>query len=119
MTTIQPIINTTALDRLLPFYQDVLGGKEFQRVPEEGDTFFLGLKLGDSELGLVVDENATPGEPQRILLSIEVPDVDALLPRVEAAGGQVLGPPTDMPWGQRVAHVTDPDGNMVNLTKWI
>ena len=23
----------------------------------------------------------------------------------------------DMPWGQRVAHIKDPDGNVVNLTQ--
>jgi len=23
----------------------------------------------------------------------------------------------DMPWGQRVAHIQDPDGNTVNLTE--
>ena len=28
----------------------------------------------------------------------------------------MLGPPNDMPWGQRVAHIQDPDGNTVNLT---
>ncbi|HCT78552.1 MAG TPA: extradiol dioxygenase [Micromonosporaceae bacterium] len=118
MTTIQPMISTTDLDRLLGFYQEVLGATEFQRVPEEGPVFFVGLKVGDSELGLVVNDRATPGE-QRILLSVEVPDVDGLLAKVEAAGGKVLGSPNDMPWGQRVAHVTDPDGNTVNLTKWI
>ena len=30
---------------------------------------------------------------------------------------RVLGPPNDMPWGQRVAHILDPDGNTVNLTE--
>ncbi|GAB2577023.1 hypothetical protein Aab01nite_12190 [Paractinoplanes abujensis] len=39
-----------------------------------------------------------------------------MLPRVEASGGRVLGPTGDMPWGQWVAHVHDPDGNLVNLT---
>jgi predicted enzyme related to lactoylglutathione lyase len=29
----------------------------------------------------------------------------------------VLGPLNDMPWGQRVAHIQDPDGNTINLTE--
>jgi uncharacterized glyoxalase superfamily protein PhnB len=29
----------------------------------------------------------------------------------------VQGPPNDMAWGQRVAHVQDPDGTTVNLTQ--
>jgi predicted enzyme related to lactoylglutathione lyase len=57
------------------------------------------------------------GEPVRMLLSIDVPDVDALLPRVEGLGGHAKGPANDMPWGQRVAHIADPDGNAVNLTQ--
>jgi predicted enzyme related to lactoylglutathione lyase len=52
-----------------------------------------------------------------MLLSIEVPDVTALLERVAALGGTVQGPANDMPWGQRVAHIADPDGNVVNLTQ--
>jgi predicted enzyme related to lactoylglutathione lyase len=119
MATIQPIITTSDLARLHRFYADVLGATELTRVPEQGDLFYLVLQLGDSELGLVVNDEAASGEGRRILLSVEVPDVDALLPVVERAGGRVLGPPNDMPWGQRVAHVTDPDGNPVNLTRWI
>jgi predicted enzyme related to lactoylglutathione lyase len=57
------------------------------------------------------------GEPGRMLLSIEVPDVDALLPTVEDLGGESTSGANDMPWGQRVAHIKDPDGNVVNLTQ--
>ena len=88
-------------------------------MPQEGDLFYLGLTVGDSELGLVVNDKSTPSGTQRLPLSIEVADVDDALARVEPAGGTVLGPPNDMPWGQRVAHCTDPDGNKINLTKWI
>jgi predicted enzyme related to lactoylglutathione lyase len=119
MTTIQPIVSTTDFDRVLHFYQHVFGATEFRRMPEEGDVFYVGLTVGDSELGLVVNEKSAPGGTQRLLLSIEVADVDDALARVEPAGGTVLGPPNDMPWGQRVAHCTDPDGNKINLTKWI
>lgn len=53
----------------------------------------------------------------RIQLSIGVDDVDETLGRVEALGGSVRSGPNDMPWGQRVAHIQDPDGNPVNLTQ--
>ena len=46
-----------------------------------------------------------------------VGDVDALLDTVRRLGGTVVAPPTDMPWGQRVGHILDPDGNTVNLTQ--
>ncbi|GAA1615520.1 VOC family protein [Actinoplanes couchii] len=114
--TIHPIAGTPDLPRMRAFYQEVLGAIQARRVPEEGPEFYVELRIGDSTLGLVRQEDAETGSPVRIILSAEVPDVDALLPVVEASGGTVTGPPNDMPWGQRVAHVLDPDGNMLNLT---
>jgi predicted enzyme related to lactoylglutathione lyase len=115
--TIRPIIVTADLDRLLAFYAGLLGAKELMRFPEEGPVFYVGLELGDSELGLSSDASVVAGEPGRMLLSIDVPDVDALLPQVEPLGGTAVGGANDMPWGQRVAHIKDPDGNVVNLTQ--
>ncbi|QSB14233.1 VOC family protein [Natronosporangium hydrolyticum] len=117
MPTVQPIISTPNLDRLYAFYQQLLDAVQTTRFPADGPVFFIGLKLGDSEFGLVNEADTDLSTPSRILLSIEVDDVDPLLDQVAAAGGRVLGPPTDMPWGQRVAHIHDPDGNMVNLTQ--
>jgi predicted enzyme related to lactoylglutathione lyase len=117
-SSVQPVLVSRDLDRLAAFYRSLLDAVETQRVPAEGPTFFLGLRIGDSDLGVVADANAPDG-PQRMLLSIMVPDVDALLPRVDELGGHVEGPPNDMPWGQRVAHVQDPDGNAVNLTQQV
>jgi predicted enzyme related to lactoylglutathione lyase len=115
--TIQPVIMTRDLDRLLGFYTALLGAVEASRVPDEGPAFYVGLRVGNSELGLVAQADAATGTAQRILLSVDAGDVDALLERVEALGGHVLGQPNDMPWGQRVAHITDPDGNAINLTQ--
>jgi predicted enzyme related to lactoylglutathione lyase len=118
-STIQPVILTPDLDRLLTFYTATFDAKEVGRVPADGPTFYVGLQIGDSTLGIVADNGADveAGDRQRILISVEVDDVDVLLPQIEGAGGRVEGPPNDMPWGQRVAHVQDPDGNGVNLTQ--
>jgi predicted enzyme related to lactoylglutathione lyase len=115
--TIRPVIVTNDLDRLLAFYTGLLGAKEVMRFPEDGPVFYVGLSLGDSELGLSSDADVQPGSPGRILLSIEVPDVDVLLPNVSGLGGESTSGANDMPWGQRVAHIKDPDGNVVNLTQ--
>ncbi|KJK33341.1 extradiol dioxygenase [Lentzea aerocolonigenes] len=113
---IQPIIITPNLGSVQAFYEQVLGAVEVARYPEDGPVFYKTLQIGDAELGLVA-EGADTSVPPRITLSIDVADVNALLPLVEPAGGRVLGPSNDMPWGQRVAHVFDPDGNPVNLTQ--
>ena len=115
--TIRPVIVTKDLDRLLAFYTGLLGAKEVIRFPEHGPVFYVGLSLGDSELGLSSDADVQPGSPGRMLLSIEVPDVDVLLPNVSGLGGESTSGANDMPWGQRVAHIKDPDGNVVNLTQ--
>ncbi len=114
--TIRPIIVTPDIERLRAFYASLLGAEQIYRYPEEGPPFYIGLRCGDSELGLSADSGVTVGEPGRMLLSIEVPDVDVALPKVEDLGGTATSGANDMPWGQRVAHIKDPDGNVVNLT---
>ncbi|MFD6494076.1 VOC family protein [Streptomyces sp. NPDC059944] len=118
MSTIQPVIVTADQDALLGFYTKLFGAEEIFRVPAEGPAFYVGLRIGDSDLGLVSRADAAGAEAaSRILLSIDVDDVDETLGRVAALGGSVSGGPNDMPWGQRVAHIQDPDGNAVNLTQ--
>ncbi|MCX4447663.1 VOC family protein [Streptomyces sp. NBC_01789] len=117
MSTIQPVILTADLDTLRRFYTDLFGAEEIFRVPAKGPVFYLGLRIGDTDLGLVTKKAPEDAAAPRILLSIDVDDVDETLGRVEALGGSVSGGPKDMPWGQRVAHIRDPDGNAVNLTQ--
>ncbi|MGW1677688.1 VOC family protein [Saccharopolyspora sp. NPDC002376] len=116
---IQPIVITPDLDRLQGFYQALFGAQETARVPDDGPTFFVALDIDGDRLELVNNRDVKVREPNRILLSFSVDNVDELLERVESAGGEVLGPANDMPWGQRVAHIKDPDGNAVNLTQQI
>ena len=120
--TVQPVIVTPSLPLLLAFYKALLGAAEISRVPGDGPALYVGLQIGNAELGIVTDREADIAAPQRILLNINVADlgvggVEGLLEHVEPLGGRVLGPPNDMPWGQRVAHIQDPDGNTVNLTE--
>ena len=115
-SNVTPMIVTHDLERLARFYAGVAEATETSRTPDDGPTFYLGLRIGDSELGIVAEDSVEGAPAGRVLLSVEVPDVDAALSRVEALGGQAPAPANDMPWGQRVAHVTDPDGNAVNLT---
>ncbi|WP_316756253.1 VOC family protein [Streptomyces herbicida] len=117
MSTIQPVIITADLEVLLGFYTKLFGAEEIFRVPAKGPAFYLGLRIGDTDLGLVAKTNPGTGAAPRILLSIGVDDVDEMLGQVEALGGSVRGGPNDMPWGQRVAHIQDPDGNPLNLTQ--
>lgn len=114
---VQPILCTNDIERLSSFYAKLFGAEEYMRVPGGKGPFFVGLRFGDARLALVVYKPGAETAPGRITVAVFVENVDDLLPRVEPAGGKVLGPANDMPWGHWVAHITDPDGNRVDLTQ--
>ena len=55
------------------------------------------------------------GTGPRFELFVYVENVDVLFGALKAVGVKVIAPPDNMPWGERVAFVTDPDGNPVAL----
>ncbi len=114
---IQPILCTHDIERLSSFYADLFGAEEDMRVPGKEGPFFVTLRLGSASLSLVNPKGGADTVPGRIVVAVFVENVDALLPRVKPAGGKVHGKAKDMPWGHRVAHITDPDGNPINLTQ--
>ena len=86
-----------------------------------GALFGWTFETGPAKKGFAI---ATPGVPGGVhpgdkgawpYVFFRVDDMDAALARVVELGGTVSGPPNDMPWGQRVAHVKDPDGNVLIL----
>ena len=109
-----PILSTPDLARALGFYEDLLGGRVTYRFPDEGDAHYVGLELGSSHLGIGADPelDAEIGD-QRFSLWVYVDDCDAIVETSRAAGLTVLEEPADQPWGERVARVADPDGNVV------
>ncbi|AGP33268.1 VOC family protein [Sorangium cellulosum] len=119
------MLSTESLDRAIGFYGTLLGGVETFRFPDAGPAAFVALRLGESEIGLgaLGDGPALHGQPQRpasghrIELCVYVDDVDATVERLRAAGVPVVLEPVDQPWGERIAYVADPDGNLVMLTR--
>jgi lactoylglutathione lyase len=115
-----PMLSAADFAASLRFYRDLLGGVEAYRFPED-DPAFVTLRFGDSELGIGAMRGGTPlhGQPQRpatghrIELCLYVDDVDATV--AAARAHPILLEPADQPWGERVAYVADPDGNLVML----
>jgi len=118
-----PVFYARDVELTATFYRDLLDFEEIFRLPEEGKPGYVGLTMGDSRLGLV--DASWPGETigvavgagPRAELFGYVDDVDEAVRRAEQVGAPVLRPPGDMPWGERVAYVEDPDGNPVALAK--
>ncbi len=99
------------------FYGDLLGGVEAYGFPED-EPVFVTFKFGESELGIgamsgdpVHGQQQRPASGHRIELCLYVDDVDA----TAAAVPEVVVEPQDMPWGERIAYIRDPDGNLVML----
>jgi predicted enzyme related to lactoylglutathione lyase len=116
VTTVFPILLTRDLPRLRDFYARACETEVGYEFAADGSAEYIALPLGSSEIGIARD----PGLPeetgaQRFALWIYVDDCDAAFARFLAAGAREVSPPTDMPWGERVASVLDPDGNTVNL----
>lgn len=64
--------------------------------------------------GAMGSPTKTPGHtgvPEGVGLYVYCDDVDALAQRARAAGATTLSEPETMFWGDRVAHLQDPDGH--------
>jgi lactoylglutathione lyase len=117
-----PVIYSSDVETTARFYAEWLGFEEQFRLPPEGDAGYITLsRPGGAELAIVAAEwpadqlGVVMGEGPRFELFAYVQDVDELVGRLAAADVTVLAQPQDMPWGERVAYVADPDGNPVAL----
>lgn len=126
-----PILTVSDVERSLGFYRDLLDGRVVYRYPEDDDaqSVYVSLALAGSSLGIGLDAEAgaeattEPGaEPasaarHHSTLWLYVDDCDRALARLASAGAPVVEPAADQPWGERVARVHDPDGNVVVLAQ--
>ena len=108
-----PILTTNDLPGALRFYRDLLGGSVTYQFPPEGEPAYVAVDLGRSHLG--IGRQDQPGElaNDRVTLWVYADDCDKADDRLRDAGVPVLQAPADQPWGERMATVTDPDGNRV------
>ena len=110
-----PILAVADVERSLVFYRDLLRGTVEYAFPDDGPPVYVSVRVGSSSLGIGLDDGSTPGGVARTTLWVDVDDCDRAVEHLAAAGVPVLEPPTDQPWGERVARVEDPDGTVVAL----
>jgi predicted enzyme related to lactoylglutathione lyase len=96
------------LKRAKPVYGALLG------VPPTADAdYYVGFEAAGQHIGLVPG-----GGPQEMTSPVaywQVPDIEAKLAELTAAGATVREPAHDVGGGRLVATVTDPDGNVLGL----
>jgi len=113
-TTVFPILTTSDLGAALAFYRDLLGATVSYEFPgPDGEPGYVALELGTAHLGIGRDPAATAGPSPRFSLWVYADDCDAAVERLRRADVTIVEEPADQPWGERVARVLDPDGNLV------
>ncbi|HZC28070.1 MAG TPA: VOC family protein [Actinopolymorphaceae bacterium] len=104
-TVLHPV---TDLAEAKKVYTALLGAE-----PGADAEYYVGYDVAGQHIGLVPN-----GGPQGMTSPVaywHVPDIEAKLAEVTAAGATVKEPPRDVGWGRLVATVTDPDGNVLGI----
>ncbi len=81
--------------------------------PSADSSYYAGYDVAGQHIGLVPG-----GGPQGMTSPVaywHVPDIEAKLAEVTAAGAKVKDPVRDVGHGRLVATVTDPDGNVLGV----
>jgi predicted enzyme related to lactoylglutathione lyase len=104
-TVLHPVSDLAAAK---PVYTALLGV-----APQSDAPYYVGFEAEGQQIGLVPS-----GGPQGMTSPVaywHVPDIEAKLAEVTAAGATVKEPAHDVGGGRLVATVADPDGNILGL----
>ncbi|GAB2843605.1 VOC family protein [Streptomyces deserti] len=108
------------------FYAEVLGLR-----PQSGaaDGPYENLSPATGSAGIVLQDRAMMAEVldelgdtatgHRSLVVLRVDDLDAYCAEITARGATLLHDPALMTDRMRVAHLKDPEGNLVELQEWL
>jgi predicted enzyme related to lactoylglutathione lyase len=104
-TVLHPVSDLTAAKAV---YEALLGV-----APQSDGPYYVGFETAGQQIGLVPN-----GGPQGMTSPVaywHVPDIEAKLADVTAAGATLKEAAHDVGGGRLVATVTDPDGNVLGL----
>ena len=100
----------TDLEKAKAVYTALLG-----LPPQADSSYYVGYDAAGQHIGLVPG-----GGPQAMTSPVaywQVPDIEAKLAEVTAAGATLKEPVRDVGGGRLVATFTDPDGNVLGLVQ--
>ncbi len=102
--------------RAVAFYRDILG---MELVYENDAIGWAQFKVGDSHIGI---ERCDPADDETkemvgrfVGVSLEVDNINQSYAHLLAKGVEFTGKPERQVWGGTLAHLIDPDGNIVTL----
>ena len=109
---VTPYLKVEEAPKLIDFLKQAFGATEVMRTGDPGGHFHAEVRIGDSIIMMGNAGRSYPSEtPMPAAIFLYVEDVDAMYRRVQA-GVTSLSVPQDMDWGDRMAGVQDPFGNV-------
>jgi PhnB protein len=119
MATVEltPFLTVKDARGTVEFYKKAFGATELSRQSTPAGQFIIEMSL-DGERFYAVDEKPSSfnGSPMTlggtsVRLSLIVADPDAVADRAVAAGGTIVFPVADQPYGMRQGRIADPAGH--------
>jgi PhnB protein len=112
-----PFLTVQNARAIVEFYKKAFGAIEISRQSSPSGQFIIEMSL-DGEHFYAVDENpagfnlspSTLGGTS-VRMSLIVEDPDAVADRAVAAGGKIVFPIADQPYGMRQGRIADPEGH--------
>ena len=117
-----PVVYASDVECAAQFWE-LLGFRRHFQLPADGEPGYVGLRSDASagELAVTSIEWAmnryglSMGDGARFEMYVYVADLDRMVRQLADVGVPILRKPEQMPWGERIATVADPEGNPVAL----
>jgi lactoylglutathione lyase len=116
-----PVLYARDVEAVAQFYVRLGFEEQFRLPDDDGLAGYIGLRRDGHELAVTTENSPRalagiePGDGPRHELFVYVDDVDRVVAELRSQGVSVLRDPDDMFWGERLAWVSDPEGNVVSL----
>lgn len=116
-TALAPRLVVSDGDAALDFYAKAFDTEPTDQLYDGGRLVNAHVLIGSSPLGVTQEDGLHNQSPSTIggtpvLLSLTVPDVDEAATRFVEAGGEVVIPIDDRPYGRRDGRFRDPYGHV-------
>lgn len=100
-------------ERLKRFYSELFGWKIDSNNPMNYGMVEHGIGGPPDGIGGGITQSDGP----RVVIYVQVVDLNETLRKAESLGGKTVAPPMDVPGGPTIAQFADPEGNLMGLIK--
>jgi uncharacterized glyoxalase superfamily protein PhnB len=116
--TVQPYLHLRDAHNMIPFIEAAFGAQA-TGVHKSPDGLVRHATIEIAGATLEIDEAQGEVQPTQSYLHVYVPDTDAVYAQALRAGATAVTPPSNAPYGDRAAAVSDPFGNTWFLATYL